>query len=122
MYKLTFVFFISFLSISALSETFDISINFESGYEFKSQIVLAQEIRKLKSKKEIEKLIRNQDWIDEYSLVSQPFKNKISISIKNKTPIFAVNSTHFYDDNLNRFNFDYTYGEIIHVEGPVQDF
>ena len=72
MYKLTFVFFISFLSISALSDTFDISINFESGYEFKSQIVFAQEIRKLKSKKEIEKLIRNQDWIDEYSLIFQP--------------------------------------------------
>ena len=122
MYKLTFVFFISFLSMSALSDTFDISINFESGYEFKSQIVLAQEIRKLKSKKEIEKLIRNQDWIDEYSLVSQPFKNKILISIKNKIPIFALNGTHFYDDNLNKFNFDYTYGEIIHVEGPVQDF
>ena len=55
MYKLTFVFFISFLSISVLPDTFDISINFESGYEFKSQIILAQEIRKLKSKKEIEK-------------------------------------------------------------------
>ena len=88
MYKLTFVFFISFLTISVLSDTFDISVNFESGYEFKSQIALAQEIRKLKSKKEIEKLIRNQDWIDEYSLVSRPFKNKILISIKNKVPIF----------------------------------
>ena len=52
MYKLTFVFFISFLTMSVLSDTFDISVNFESGYEFKSQIALAQEIRKLKSKKE----------------------------------------------------------------------
>ena len=52
MYKLKFVFFISFLTISVLSDTFDISVNFESGYEFKSQIALAQEIRKLKSKKE----------------------------------------------------------------------
>ena len=36
--------------------------------------------------------------------------------------LLLVTFSYVLNFNKNEFNFDYTYGEIIHVEGPVQDF
>ena len=38
------------------------------------------------------------------------------INIKNKKPIFVLNNQFFYDENLNKFSFDMSKRDLIHVE------
>ena len=63
-------------TISALSIIFSvtlmgeykISIIYESGFEFKSQHLLINDLKECSSKKEIENLVSDQDWIKERSM------------------------------------------------------
>ena len=100
---------------------YEITINYESGFEYESQKKLLKDLQKEPSKRRIENLIKNQDWIKEYSLVFKPFSKKIFISIKNIEPLFILNKEHFYDRNLKKFTFDKSRKKIILVNGDIND-
>ncbi len=112
-----------FLTISILTSTnllaeYEININFESGFEFKSQHSLIINLEATNSKRQVEKIIRSQDWIKNYSIIQKPFQNKIFINIENREPIFILNNQFFYDEDLYRFKFDQSYKKIITVNAP----
>ena len=71
---------------SSLLGRYEIIINFESGFEYKSQEKLFRELQNEPSKRRIQNLIQKQDWIEEYSIVFKPFQYKAFISIKNRDP------------------------------------
>jgi hypothetical protein len=104
-----------------LSAYYEININYESGFEYESQKKLLIDLQKESSKRSIENLIKNQDWIKAYSLVFKPMSKKIFISIKNREPLFILNKEHFYDRNLQKFTFDKTQKKIILVNGDIND-
>tara|TARA_Y100000746_G_scaffold156032_1_gene133954 strand:- start:324 stop:950 length:627 start_codon:yes stop_codon:yes gene_type:complete len=115
-----------FLTISILISTnlfseYEITINYESGFEFKSQKELLPILQKETSRRGIEKIIKNQEWIKDYSLIYKPFEKKIFISIKNRTPFFIFNKEYFYDENLNSFKFDETEKKLIMVNGDIDN-
>ena len=78
------------LSITTLnvSSQYLINLNFESGFEFESQKILLTELKNSTSKKQIEKIVRKQDWIKDFSLVFKPFKKEVYLSIVNREPVF----------------------------------
>ena len=96
-----------------------ININFESGFEFESQKILISDLKNSTSKKQIENIVRRQDWIKDFSLVFIPFKKEVYLSIVNREPIFVLNNQFFYDVNLNKFKFDNSERDLIIVQGPV---
>ena len=96
-----------------------ININFESGFEFESQKILLTELKNSTSKKQIEKIVRRQDWIKDFSLVFKPFKKEVYLSIVNREPVFVLNNKFFYDVNLNKFKFDNSERDLVIVQGPV---
>ena len=100
---------------------YEININYESGFEYESQKKLIKDLQKESSKRSIENLIKNQDWIKEYFLVFKPFSKEIFISIKNREPLFILNIEHFYDKNLKKFTFDKSRKKIILVNGDIND-
>ena len=115
-----------FLTISILISTnlmteYEITINYESGFEFKSQKELLSILQKETSRRGIEKIIKNQEWIKDYSLIYKPFEKKIFISIRNRTPFFIFNKEYFYDENLNSFKFDETEKKLIMVNGDIDN-
>ena len=116
-------------AISALSIIFSvtlmgeykISIIYESGFEFKSQHLLINDLKECSSKKEIENLVSDQDWIKDYYLTYKPFKKEIYLNIKNREPIFILNNKFFYDRKLSKFEYDNSKRNLILVEGPVDN-
>ena len=116
-------------AISALSIIFSvtlmgeykISIIYESGFEFKSQHLLINDLKECSSKKEIENLVSDQDWIKDYYLAYKPFKKEIYLNIKNREPIFILNNKFFYDKKLSKFEYDNSKRNLILVEGPVDN-
>ena len=98
---------------------YKINIVFESGFEFKSQELLISKLKNSKSRKEIENIIRNQDWIKDYSLVHKPFKKDLYLNIKNREPVFVLNEEFFYDKDLYQFKYDSSKRDLIMVEGPI---
>ena len=66
-------------------------------------------------------MISNQDWIKDYSLRYKPFRKEVFISIRNRLPIFILNKEFFYDEELNKFNFDQSKKDLIMVQGPIDD-
>ena len=104
-----------------LSAYYEININYESGFEYESQKKLLIDLQKESSKRSIENLIKNQDWIKEYFLVFKPFSKEIFINIKNRKPLFILNKEHFYDRNLKKFTFDKSRKKIILVKGDIND-
>ncbi len=113
----------SFIFLITLCEAknYEINVNFESGFEYKSQEEFVKKLQFLRSKREIEYLINNQDWIKDYSLRYKPFKKEVFISIRNRLPIFILNKEFFYDEELNKFNFDQSEKDLIMVRGPIDD-
>ena len=109
------------LSITTLnvSSQYLINLNFESGFEFESQKILLTELKNSTSKKQIEKIVKRQDWIKDFSLVFKPFKKEVYLSIVNREPIFVLNNQFFYDVNLKKFKFDSSERDLIIVQGPV---
>ena len=74
-YKKIFLPLILFFSIFSYAQ-YEIKVNFESGLEFKSQSDLINKIYNSGSRNEIEKLIKEEDWIEEYTLIFRPFQKK----------------------------------------------
>ena len=84
---------------SSLLADYEIKISFESGFEFEAQRELLPTLQKERSRRGIERVIKEQEWIKDYSLTYIPFEKKIFISIKNRTPFFVLNKEYFYDKN-----------------------
>ena len=106
---------------SSLLGRYEIKINFESGFEFQSQEKLLTELQNESSKRGIQNLIQKQDWIEEYSIVFKPFQYKAFISIKNRDPLFILNSEYFYDKDLVRFKYDQSRNNLIKVDGDINE-
>ena len=118
LYKRTyFVILVSF-SMNLISQ-YEININYESGFEYKSQKMLLKDLEKESSRLGIQALIQKQDWIENYSIIYKPFKKKVYISIKNREPIFILNKEYFYDKNLMKFKYDQSNNELIKVDGDI---
>ena len=115
-------FFITFFLFSlSLNAEYEININYESGFEYQSQVILAKDLQNELSKKGIVNLIKKQDWIDNYSIVFTPFQKKVFINIKNKNPLFVLNSEYFYDKDLSRFEYDQSSNNLIKVNGNISE-
>ena len=115
-------FFITFFLFSlSLNAQYEININYESGFEYQSQVILANDLQNELSKKGIVNLIKKQDWIDNYSIVFTPFQKKVFINIKNKNPLFVLNSEYFYDKDLSRFEYDQSSNNLIKVHGDISE-
>ena len=119
-YKLYISIIFIFASLNINSQ-YSININFESGFEFESQKILISELKNSKSKKQIEKILERQDWINNFSLVYKPFKKEVYLSIVNREPIFVLNNQFFYDINLRKFKFDNSKRDLVIVQGPVKN-
>ena len=116
--KFSITFFLFSLSLNA---QYEININYESGFEYQSQVILAKDLQNELSKKGIVNLIKKQDWIDNYSIVFTPFQKKVFINIKNKNPLFVLNSEYFYDKDLSRFEYDQSSNNLINVNGNISE-
>ena len=117
LYKKSFLIIFFLISTNLFAE-YEIEINFESGFEFKNQQLLIETLRKTNSKRKIEKALISEDWIENYSIMQQPFQKKIFIRIKNREPIFVLNNKFFYDKDLFRFEYDKSKKDIIFVSAP----
>ena len=117
LYKKPFLIIFFLISTNLFAE-YEIEINFESGFEFKSQQLLIETLRKTNSKRKIEKVLISEDWIENYSIMQQPFQKKIFIRIKNREPILVLNNKFFYDKDLFRFEYDKSKKDIIFVSAP----
>ena len=116
--KFSITFFLFSLSLNA---QYEININYESGFEYQSQVILANDLQNELSKKGIVNLIKKQDWIDNYSIVFTPFQKKVFINIKNKNTLFVLNSEYFYDKDLSRFEYDQSSNNLINVNGNISE-
>ena len=116
-YKKPFLIIFFLISTNLFAE-YEIEINFESGFEFKSQQLLIETLSKTNSKRKIEKVLISEDWIENYSIMQKPFQKKIFIRIKNREPILVLNDEFFYDKNLFRFEYDKSKNDIIFVSAP----
>ncbi len=119
-YKLYISVVFLFTSLNVSSQ-YLINLNFESGFEFESQKKLVSELKNSKSKKQIEKILKRQDWIKDFSLVYKPFKKEVYLSIVNREPIFVLNDQFFYDINLHKFKFDNSKKDLVIVQGPIKN-
>ena len=117
LYKKSFLIILFLISTNLFAE-YEIEINFESGFEFKSQKLLIETLRKTNSKRKIEKVLISEDWIEKYSIKQKPFQKKIFNRIKNREPILVLNDEFFYDKNLFRFEYDKSKKDIIFVSAP----
>jgi len=116
-FKKIFFLFTFIFAISLYAE-YEIEINFESGFEYKSQQLLIETLRKTNSKRKIEKVLSSEDWIENFSIMQKPFQKKIFIRIKNREPILVLNDKFFYDKDLFRFEYDKSKKDIIFVSAP----
>tara|TARA_B100000927_G_scaffold270445_1_gene246611 strand:- start:282 stop:908 length:627 start_codon:yes stop_codon:yes gene_type:complete len=120
LYKKIFLTIWILVSTNLLAD-YEININYESGFEFEAQKELLQILEKERTRKGIERVIKEQEWIEDYSLTYKPFEKRIFISIKNRKPFFILNEEYFYDKNLNRFKFDRTSKKLILVNGDIDN-
>ncbi len=121
MFRNIFLTYLIFFTTLSTAKNYEINVNFESGFEYKSQEEFVNQLQFLRSTREIEYLINNQDWIKDYSLRYKPFRKEVFISIRNRLPIFILNKEFFYDEELNKFNFDQSKKDLIMVQGPIDD-
>ena len=121
MFRNIFLTYLIFFTTLCLAKNYEINVNFESGFEYKSQEEFVNQLQFLRSTREIEYLVSNQDWIKDYSLRYKPFRKEVFISIRNRLPIFVLNKEFFYDEELNKFNFDQSKKDLIMVQGPIDD-
>ena len=106
---------------SNISAKYTININFESGFQYKSQNNLILKLENLNSKHDIEQVIKDQDWIKDYIIMHKPFSKVMFLTIKNREPIFVLNNDFFYDEDLRKFKFHKTYQKLITVNGPIKN-
>ena len=81
---------------SNISAKYTININFESGFQYKSQNNLILKLENLNSKHDIEQVIKDQDWIKDYIIMHKPFSKVMFLTIKNREPIFVLNNCLLY--------------------------
>ena len=67
LYKKLLLIIVILTPINLFAE-YEININFESGFEFESQKILISDLKNSKSKKQIEKILKRQDWIKDFSI------------------------------------------------------
>ena len=67
LYKKLLLIIVIFTPTNLFAE-YEININFESGFEFESQKILISDLKNSKSKKQIEKILKRQDWIKDFSI------------------------------------------------------
>ena len=103
------------------AKNFIIDITYESDFYLSSQTQLTKDLNNIKSKKDVEKILLDQDWIKSYYLKSHPFTKEVSVSIINKKPIYILNDKHYVDENSNLFKFDQTQLDLIRVNGPINN-
>ena len=103
------------------AKSFIIDITYESDFYLSSQTQLTKDLNNIKSKKDVEKILLDQDWIKSYYLKSHPFTKEVSVSIINKKPIYILNDQHYVDENSNLFKFDQTQLDLIRVNGPINN-
>ena len=103
------------------AKNFIVDITYESDFYLSSQTQLTKDLNNIKSKKDVEKILLDQDWIKSYYLKSHPFTKKVSVSIINKKPIYILNDQHYVDENSNLFKFDQTQLDLIRVNGPINN-
>ena len=103
------------------AKNFIIDITYESDFYLSSQTQLTKDLNNIKSKKDVEKILLDQDWIKSYYLKSHPLTRKVSVSIINKKPIYILNDKHYVDENSNLFKFDQTQLDLIRVNGPIKN-
>ena len=120
LYKKLSLIIVILISSSLLAE-YEINLNFESGFEFESQKRLISDLKNSKSKKQIEKILKRQDWIKDFTLVYKPFKKEVYLSIENREPIFVLNNQFFYDIDLHKFKFDNSKKDLVIVQGPIKN-
>ena len=101
------------------AKNFIIDITYESDFYLSSQTQLTKDLNNIKSKKDVEKILLDQDWIKSYYLKSHPLTKEVSVSIINKKPIYILNEKHYVDENSNLFKFDQTQLDLIRVNGPI---
>jgi len=101
------------------ANNFIINITYESDFYLSSQTQLTKDLNNIKSKKDVEKILLDQDWIKSYYLKSYPLTKEVSVSIINKKPIYILNEKHYVDENSNLFKFDQTQLDLIRVNGPI---
>ena len=104
-----------------LAKNFIVDITYESDFYLSSQTQLTKDLNNIKSKKDVEKILLDQDWIKSYYLKSHPFTKEVSVSIINKKPIYILNDQHYVDENSNLFKFDQTQLDLIRVNGPINN-
>jgi len=121
MFRNIFLTYLIFFTTLSTAKNYEINVNFESGFEYKSQEEFVNQLQFLRSTREIEYLVSSQDWIKDYSLRYKPFRKEVFISIRNRLPIFVLNKEFFYDEELNKFNFDQSKKDLIMVQGPIDD-
>ena len=121
MFRNIFLTYLIFFTTLSMAKNYEINVNFESGFEYKSQEEFVNQLQFLRSTREIEYLVSNQDWIKDYSIRYKPFRKEVFISIRNRLPIFILNKEFFYDEELNKFNFDQSKKDLIMVQGPIDD-
>ena len=88
------------------AKNFIIDITYESDFYLSSQTQLTRDLNNIKSKRDVEKMLLDQDWIKSYYLKSHPFTKEVSVSIINKKPIYILNEKHYVDENSNLFKFE----------------
>ena len=103
------------------AKNFIVDITYESDFYLSSQNQLTKDLNNIKSKKDVEKILLDQDWIKSYYLKSHPFTKEVSVSIINKKPIYILNDQHYVDENSNLFKFDQTQLDLIRVNGPISN-
>ena len=103
------------------AKNFIIDITYESDFYLSSQTQLTKDLNNIKSKKDVEKILLDQDWIKSYYLKPHPFTKEVSVSIINKKPIYILNDQHYVDENSNLFKFDQTQLDLIRVNGPINN-
>jgi len=103
------------------AKNFIVDITYESDFYLSSQTQLTKDLNNIKSKKDVEKILLDQDWIKSYYLKSHPFTKEVSVSIINKKPIYILNDQHYVDENSNLFKFDQTQLDLIRVNGPINN-
>ena len=121
MFRNIFLTYLIFFTTLSTAKNYEINVNFESGFEYKSQEEFVNQLQFLRSTREIEYLVSSQDWIKDYSLRYKPFRKEVFISIRNRLPIFVLNKEFFYDEELNKFNFDQSKKDLIMVQGPIDN-
>jgi hypothetical protein len=116
----TFIISICFVAVS-FADNFDIELTLDSEISYESQKIFINSLKGIQSKRDLEKLIKNQDWIDEYYLNFIPISKSAKLSITSRKPFFILNNRYFVDRELKKFKFFNSDLNLVLVSGPIDD-